>query len=86
MGYDDISKYAGLQFTPEEIELLLELDNGSISDDTEMTSAYMRGRLKAQVAARAQIVARVQQGDSSALRMFLQLALQSEPDIEYDED
>jgi len=85
----EIEEMAELQFTREEIEVILQLPDQAIAGAADSALAYRRGRLRAQAEVRKSISDMAKRGSSPAQKQFLQLAEEShaptpEPEVDYE--
>lgn len=69
-----IRQYAALQFTPAEIEAMMELSAGSIADSEPATKAMVAGNLLAQALVRRTLFDAAKEGDRAAASAFMRLA------------
>jgi len=79
-----IEELATLQFSMEEVSIIVDKPVAELAEGEPMR-AYLRGRLKAQADVRRSIVSMAKQGSAQAHKQFLELADQSRPEIEHDE-
>lgn len=75
---DAIAQYAELQFTPDEIGLIMQIDPRELRAAGKYETDYQRGRLKAQAMIRQQILTMAKNGSSAAQKEFLGLVTESE--------
>lgn len=72
---EEIYHLAELQFSPDEIETMLGLENRTIDDDGELQLVWRRGMLQAQKTVREQIYESAKEGKTSqSSKMFLTYA------------
>ena len=77
-----ITDYAKLQFSVEEVAVIMEISPQAIADDAEATKAFMRGRLQAQAVVRQAIYDGAKNGGTQTIKQFIDLAESSEPMFE----
>jgi hypothetical protein len=80
----EVEELAALQFTVAEVAVVLDLPTAALSDGDGLR-AFLRGRLKEQAEVRRSIVSMAKQGSSPAHKAFLELAAQSEPELDREE-
>ena len=79
MEESDLEKIAGfaeLQFTPEQIAVIMEIEPKAF-EEPDVEKAFYRGRLRAQAEVRAQIKQLAIQGSTPAQKQFLTLVEES---------
>lgn len=81
--YEEIEAFAELQFSIDEVALLVERDDDFLLT-SEAQRCFLRGRLKAQAAVRKSIKQMAANGVNSAQKLFQDLADKSEPIYEED--
>lgn len=81
-----VEEMAEFQFSPEEIEIITQLPEGSIATDKKYKLAFRRGRLRAQAEVRKSIVEMAKRGSSPAQKQFLQLVDESQNAMKQTED
>jgi len=80
-----VEELATLQFSMEEVAVIIDKPVGELSEGDPMR-AYLRGRLKAQADVRRSIVSMAKQGSAQAHKQFLELAEESRPEIDHDQE
>ena len=75
-----IEQAGGCQFTIEQSATLLDLRVSQLQRG-EGALAYIKGKLKAQSVIRAKLYKAAQDGDTSAIKQFIELAKNSDPEI-----
>ena len=80
-----IEQMAGLQFSLDEVALIADVVKSAFEDNGSKESiAYLKGRLKAQAEVRQSILSMAKQGSSPAHKQFLDMAKESEIELEDD--
>ena len=79
-----IEDMAALQFTVEEVAIIVDVTPAAIADGTA-AQAYLRGRLRAQAEVRRSILDMAKEGSSPAHKQFMALAESSEPELNHDD-
>ena len=82
---EEIRDMARLQFGLEEVALIVNVTQAQLETGPGARS-YMAGRLQAQAEVRKSIVNMAGQGSSPAQTHFMQLAEESQPQLEPDEE
>lgn len=81
----EIEDLAALQFSVEEVAVVMDMPSAQLSEGDGLR-AYMRGRLKAQAEVRRSIVSMAKQGSSPAHKQFLELAAESAPELDHEDE
>ena len=78
-----IEEMASLQFSLDEVALIADVAKLAFEDNESKESrAYLKGRLKAQAEVRQSILEMAKQGSSPAYKQFLEMAKESEIELE----
>lgn len=75
----DIEKLGSLQFSVEEVALIVGITSRALGDNKNYSAGYKRGRLRAQAEVRKSILQLAKQGSTPAQKQFLDLVMESKP-------
>jgi hypothetical protein len=75
---DRIRSYAALQFSQQEIEVLLGMEIGTIETDPAADQAFWSGRLNAQAVIRKAIYENAKAGNVNACRLLHEISTRSD--------
>jgi len=82
---ETIEQNASLQFSLDEVALIADVAKSAFEDNESKESrAYLKGRLKAQAEVRMSILEMAKQGNAPAQKQFLDMAKESEIELEED--